>query len=352
VFTIAIAAAALYGMRHRKMQLSFKPPQPVEQAAEATPLPAPVAESATTAAPPQTAETVSESAPALQDKSEPTVREKTEPAPEKKREVKPVATHALNDANTEPSNERVPEKVQSAGKVEIRFTSNPSGAFVEIDGNKSADWRTPFTMANLTPGTHEVAFTKAGFSKEMRKLEIGPKNSSYNIDLVPETTAIALASDPPGASIEIDGQDTGKITPAQIPVSEGDHRVILHLDGYRNAQTIASVDQGQVFSFTPTLNPADAPQAGNSNPVTTRLGKFFGGGMRGDKGMIDFVTTPPGAKIFIQGRPMAFATPAHVPIPEGDYRIEFREPGYKPVQQNVHIEAGKRVKVQATLDPK
>jgi len=68
--------------------------------------------------------------------------------------------------------------------------------------------------------------------------------------------------------------------------------------------------------------------------------------------MIDFVTTPPGAKIFIQGRPMAFATPAHVPIPEGDYRVEFREPGYKPVQQNVHVEAGKNVRVSATLDPR
>ena len=73
--------------------------------------------------------------------------------------------------------------------------------------------------------------------------------------------------------------------------------------------------------------------------------------MRSGKGMIDFVTNPPGAKIFIQGRPMAFATPAHVPIPEGDYRIEFREPGYKPVQQTVHVEAGKKVTVAATLDP-
>jgi hypothetical protein len=67
--------------------------------------------------------------------------------------------------------------------------------------------------------------------------------------------------------------------------------------------------------------------------------------------MIDFVTTPPGAKIYIQGRAMAFATPAHVPIPEGDYRIEFREPGYKPVQQNVHVEAGKNSRVVVTLDP-
>jgi len=40
-----------------------------------------------------------------------------------------------------------------------------------------------------------------------------------------------------------------------------------------------------------------------------------------------------------------------VPIPEGDYRIEFREDGYKPVQQNVHVEAGKGIRVAVTLEP-
>jgi hypothetical protein len=247
--------------------------------------------------------------------------------------------------------EPLPEKAPIAQKVEIRFTSNPPGAFVQVDGKSSSEWLTPFTMPDLTPGTHEVVFTKQGYSSETRKLEIGPKNDSYNLDLVPVTTALSVTSDPPGASIEVDGRDTSKVTPAQIPVAEGDHKVVVHLDGYRNAQTLATVDRGQIFSFSPTLNPADARQAGNSNPVTTRLGKIFLGGIRGGKGMIDFVSNPPGARIFIQGRPMAFATPAHVPIPEGDYRIEFRETGYKPIEENVHVEAGKGIRVAVTLEP-
>jgi hypothetical protein len=247
--------------------------------------------------------------------------------------------------------EHVPEKALVSDKVEIRFTSNPPGAFVQVDGKSSSEWLTPFTMPDLTPGTHEVVFTKQGYSSETRKLEIGPKNDSYNLDLVPVTTALSVTSDPPGASIEVDGRDTGKVTPAQIPVAEGDHKIVVYLDGYHNAQTLATVDRGQIFSFSPTLNPADARQAGNSNPVTTRLGKIFGGGIRGGKGMIDFVSNPPGARIFIQGRPMAFATPAHVPIPEGDYRIEFREDGYKPVEENVHVEAGKGIRVAVTLEP-
>ena len=326
-----VAAAMVYGVRHRKhVALPSSPAQVTQQETLPT--------SATQSAPtPETSVP-----PAQPPEAQPAVVS----APETSAPGAPVKS-----AEKKPA-EHVPEKAQPSGKVEVRFTSNPRGAFVQIDGKSSEEWLTPFTMADLTPGTHEVVFTKSGYSTERRSLEIGPKNSTYPIDLVPVTTALSVNSDPPGASIEIDGHDSGKITPAQIPVSEGDHKIVLRLDGYHTAQAFATVDAGQVFNFSPKLNPADARQAGNSNPVTARLGKFFGGGgMRGDKGMIDFVSNPPGARIFIQGRPMAFATPAHVPIPEGDYRIEFREDGYKPVAKNVHVEAGKGITVIVTLEP-
>lgn len=327
VLSVFVAGATLYELKHRKHIAPPLPAQTTQQTATLVPPPAQaVSPSPTEVAPPQTEE------------SQPPFTPPVETS-------RPVKTVARKPA------EHIPEKAPVSDRVEIRFTSNPAGAFVQVDGKSSTEWLTPFTMADLTPGTHEVVFTKQGYSTETRKLEIGPKNSSYNLELVPVTTALSINSDPPGASIEVDGRDTGKVTPAQIPVAEGDYKIVLRLDGYHSAQTFASVDKGQVFSFSPKLNPGDARQAGNTNPVTARLGKFFGGGMRGDKGMIDFVSNPPGARIFIQGRPMAFATPAHVPIPEGDYRIEFREDGYKPVQQNVHVEAGKGIRVAVTLEP-
>jgi hypothetical protein len=263
--------------------------------------------------------------------------------------------------NTEPKSSSaaitkkgIVEKVapaRSAAKVDIRFTSSPEGAFVEFDGKSSAAWTTPFTMNNIAPGTHEIAFTKQGYTAETRTLEIGPKNSSYNMNLVPVTTAFSVTSDPPGASIEIDGKDTGKVTPAQIPVAEGGHKIVVRMDGYHSQQTTKEVAKGQVVDFSPVLNPVDARQAGNGNPVTTRLGKIFGKGIPAGKGVIDFVSNPPGARIFIQGRAAAIATPAHAPLPPGDYRIEFREPGYKPKQTTAHVDAGQRTLVLLTLDP-
>lgn len=316
VLAVIVFAAALFGVKHRQKSL------------------------------PQPQQSVGSSSAIAHDFTTPQANAKLE----NKIPVKEVARKSDSSAA-----EEIPEKGRpstAARKVEIRFNSKPAGAFVQIDGKSSSAWLTPFRLPDLTPGTHEVVFTKQGYAVETRKLEIGPKNDSYSLELAPVTTALSISSDPPGAGIDVDGRDSGKVTPAQIPVAEGQHRIAVHLDGYHTAQVMANVNRGDVFSFQPVLNPGDARQAGNTNPVTTRLGKIFGGGIKGGKGMIDFVTTPPGAKILINGRAIPIATPAHFPFPPGDYRIELREPGYKPMQQAVHVEAGKISRVSVSLDPK
>jgi len=325
---VGIAIAALYGFQHRPQ---LPPAQETSQAsstAPATPpVSSPIASSASRANPVAAPQASAPEQEAKADKSEP------------------------KSSSASSTKKGIVEKIAPAAKVEIRFTSNPEGAFVEFDGKSSAAWTTPFTMDSIAPGTHEVVFTKQGYSVETRSLEIGPKNSSYNMNLVPVMTAVSVTSDPPGASIEIDGKETGKVTPAQIPVAEGGHKIVVHMDGYHSQQTTKEVAKGTVLDFSPVLNPVDARQAGNGNPVTTRLGKFFGKGIPAGKGVIDFGSNPPGARIFIQGRPAAIATPAHAPLPPGDYRIEFREPGYKPKQTTAHVDAGQKTVVYLTLDP-
>ena len=241
--------------------------------------------------------------------------------------------------------------VPVSDRIKMRFTSKPEGASVQIDGLTSAAWTTPFTASDLKLGAHTVVFTKQGYAEETRKLELNRSSSLYHINLSPVITSVSVSSNPPGADIEIDGNPTGKVTPARVAVAAGEHRIVVHLAGYRNAQVTGMVNKAQIFRFSPVLNPSDAREAGNSNAVTTRFRKLFGGGIPPGKGMIDFVTTPPGAKIVVNGKSVAIATPAHAPFPPGDYRIELRQSGYKPVQQTVHVEVGKISKVEAKLDP-
>lgn len=257
-----------------------------------------------------------------------------------------VATSAinLNPASAPAPNQVIPEKgIALLPKTSsIRFTSNPEGALVRFDGRSSPSWTTPFTLADITPGTHQFVFSRDGYSSETRELEIGPKNSSYSVNLVPSTTAISVTSDPPGAHVEIDGADTSKITPAQIPVAEGQHTVVLRLAGYREAQANAQVEKGQIYNLPQRLvSVTQQTTDASSTPPPIPTGK----------GLVDFVTVPPGASIFIEGRRANVTTPAHNVFPVGNYSVELRMSGYKPLQRMVHVEDGKTSTVREYLDP-
>lgn len=87
------------------------------------------------------------------------------------------------------SSPALPEKMQTSTeqkKVAIYFTSNPVGASIRLDGESDPTWVTPYTIADILPGTHRVVFAKEGYSPEIRDLEIGPRDASYRVDLAPK----------------------------------------------------------------------------------------------------------------------------------------------------------------------
>ena len=316
---VVLAAASLYRIKHRGQQHAASAPH----AQQLTP---PPAAAISPPAQPGTPEDRSKPADLNQaslKQAEPTAHEQ---ASDKEREAKAKITD---------------------GKLQIKFRSNPEGAFVQFDGKSSEAWLTPFSMADIAPGKHELVFSKVGYTSETHAVVFGRKSSSYAVKLAPITTAVALTTDPPGADIEIDGKDTTRTTPAEIPVAQGEHRIVLRLDGYREQQVTAYVKKGEVFQFHPVLNLADVPQAGNSS----RLGKLLAGGFRTNKGIVDFVTTPPGARIYIRGRASQIATPAHASLAPGEYPIELREQGYKTARRTVRVEPGQTIKLEVTLEP-
>jgi serine/threonine-protein kinase len=90
---------------------------------------------------------------------------------------------------------RQENKQSREGRAAVYFTSNPEGALISFDERSNPKWLTPFTLDDIVPGTHSVVFAKDGYSVETRQLEIGPNNSSYHVDLVPQTTAASVSSE-------------------------------------------------------------------------------------------------------------------------------------------------------------
>ena len=62
---------------------------------------------------------------------------------------------------------------------------------------------------------------------------------------------LAVTSTPPGANIYIDGRDTGKLTPAQVPVDKGQHIVLVRKQGYLDETTSAQFMLRKRSTFRP-----------------------------------------------------------------------------------------------------
>ncbi|MCP4291329.1 MAG: PEGA domain-containing protein [bacterium] len=118
----------------------------------------------------------------------------------------------------------------------ISVTSTPAGAAIFFDGVDTEEV-TPFDFTGLDANRYEISVVLDGYF---------PDPVSTTVDLLPAQhatrdfvlnnqapTQLTVSSEPTGAAIFLDGEDTGETTPATIGNLEaGDVEVSLVLDGY------------------------------------------------------------------------------------------------------------------------
>lgn len=182
------------------------------------------------------------------------------------------------------------------------------------------------------------------------------------------SATLKLASTPPGAQIEIDGADSGKVTPALIKVAKGEHRIVLRFPGFKPSSTVAKVGEGGSFNYAPTLTPVGVPDnipgvpgipdmSALQKQIQEQTRKAEAYRQQGKNGFwpglggIDIRTEPPGAVVSINGHNRNKVTPLHTSFPAGDWELTLTLDGYKPVKRALHIEDGKVTTINETLQP-
>jgi serine/threonine protein kinase len=154
---------------------------------------------------------------------------------------------------------------------------------------------------------------------------------------------LEVDSIPEGADILLDGQPTGRQTPATITAYEGAHAITLYKDGYHEASVNLELAPDQVYQYSPTLEPI------GGGDLVSGLKRLFGGPPQ-TKGVLMVRTRPRGARIMLNDTPIPATTPARLPIQPGVYKLTLRRPGYKPVETTVAVQRGKTVFVDQPLD--
>ena len=95
---------------------------------------------------------------------------------------------------------------------------------------------------------------------------------------------LKVSSFPSGAQVTVDGQSTGKATPMNISLTEGDHTVIVHMPGWNTDTRVVTIVQGNNDLSVTLLPLVSAGPQGPGGPKGDR-GDPGPQGPKGDTGM-------------------------------------------------------------------
>ncbi len=242
-----------------------------------------------------------------------------------------------------------PDKVFSQ-RSEVKFTSQPTGAKVEVDGWSEPTWVTPFTASHLAAGAHTIVFSKTGYSQQTRSVQsVAGKSVDAAAQLAATGSTLVVTSNPQGADIWVDGKDTGLNTPSQLTVEKGQHKITVRKSGFKDGSTEENLAEGETFSFSPVLLSVDTPS--DDAKGSSMLRRFFGADTIPEgKGLVHIRTHPEGATIMVDGRAAPKKTNAKWPADPGVYSIVLQLEGYKSVHRNIKLQKGKIVNVDEILE--
>ncbi len=163
------------------------------------------------------------------------------------------------------------------GPLTVRST--PSGARAFIDGAPAGV--TPFT-ATVRGGSHRVAIEHEGQRTERDVRLTYGEPQDLNISLGAQPATILVFGTPAGATIYVDGQPSGTLPSAQVPVPAGSHEVRVVSVGFAPFSTTADAPGGGIVKVPVALErgtDGSAPTSTAGLLIGYYLG--FGGGADG-----------------------------------------------------------------------
>ncbi len=134
----------------------------------------------------------------------------------------------------------------------VLVRTSPPGAVVMFDRNPALSCKTPCSIA-LAPGRHTASASLAGHRPAMRIFEV-PGETDLFLYLAPMSGQVQIVSEPPGATILLNGNPRRETTPATIELPAGKHTVTVVKDGRRAEQEI-EVKDGAFVRINFVLSP-------------------------------------------------------------------------------------------------
>lgn len=204
----------------------------------------------------------------------------------------------------------------------VSMTSAPDGAKVFVDGRSRGV--TPVRL-KLPHGKHQIKVSKKApphhdFTEELSVA--AAREHTVHARLEPRMGAAILISNPPGASLAVDGKTIG-ITPKKISsLFMGTHQYTMKKKGVTTRTGRFAVREGQTVNVEETLSKLP--------DISVRC-------------------TPDGADVLLDGRRMGQSPTVLKEVSPGAHTVECKLAGYASARGKVEARAGARATVELAL---
>jgi hypothetical protein len=138
-----------------------------------------------------------------------------------------------------------------AADVTVQVRTSPPGASVVLDGDQARACQTPCSVT-LSPGRHTASATFPGYRPALRIFRL-PDERNLFLYMSRMTGEVQIITDPPGASILIDGQPRTETTPATLSLAAGKCTVAVAKEGYRQNEQEIEVKDGAFMRLNLSL---------------------------------------------------------------------------------------------------
>jgi formylglycine-generating enzyme required for sulfatase activity len=261
----------------------------------------------------------------------------------------------------------------------VTLTTEPEAtARVLLDGMPLGE--TPIKDAEITPGVHRLELSADRFLPQVVEIDVrgAAEQQSVVAKLTPNWAPVSLATQPPGATVLVDGADVG-VTPLEMQITAGERQIEARLSGYNAWTNKVIVSAGTPLQLPDVKlaladgrvdivsNPAEANvsidgEFRGRSPLTVKLtpgkaheltltkpgyetatrslsiaadsGRKLAIDLVAQYGEVQVESTPVGADVWVDGERRA-ATPVTLSLTGVSHEIEIRRTGFAKAQQRV-----------------
>ena len=229
---------------------------------------------------------------------------------------------------TDPEERRLAEDALTRLRARVsvvRIESEPAGATVYVDRRDlGVRGTTPLVLA-LDGGTHEVMLELPGHLPEHASVEaVEGTETVVERRLRPRPGYLSIEGGPPGAVAVIGGDITAqRPLPVELELDPGSYQITIRAPGHRAHTARVAVESGAVERLVPELE------------------------LEGGSAL--FETSPEGALVELDGRPVGFTPLAVSDVDPGEHHAVLSREGYITTAIDLHVSARERAVVRQTL---